>query len=99
MLVVQSEDTSCKDMSDCSYNGICNTTTNTCSCFMQWKGNHCAELNIIPGSKDAGLRIVDKDGSRLSTWGGPVVRDSNGTYHMIAAEITYGCGMNMHRFL
>eukprot|EP01084_Bolivina_argentea_P120475 213560_1 len=85
----------CNDMSDCSYNGICNKTTNTCICFPQWKNTHCTELNLIPGSKNLGLKSI-RNGSISSTWGGPILKDpTTNIYHMIAAEMTYSCGIQM----
>ena len=82
---------SCSSMNDCSYNGIC--SNQICECFPQWKGPHCASLNLIPGSKNAGLQSVI-NGSRITSWGGSVVKDNRtNKYHMIAAEMMDYCGM------
>ena len=83
--------TKCDDMNDCSYNGLC--TKGECQCFPQWKGSNCAELNVVPTRKDNGLHSVI-DGQRVSSWGGSVVRDDNGTYWMYAAEMGEFCGIN-----
>ena len=63
--MVNSQDVTCNTMDDCSYNGICKN--NICECFPQWKGGHCASLNIIAGSKNAGLQSK-VNGSRATTY-------------------------------
>ena len=84
---------SCSNMGDCSYNGNC-TNNNECVCFAQWTGKHCATLNFLATPKDNGLQTII-DGQRVSSWGGSVIRDDNGTYWMYAAEMGYFCGINV----
>ena len=82
--------TKCADPSDCSYNGVCND--GTCECHPQWMGKYCGQLRLVATEKSAGLHWHDAAG-RVSTWGGSVVRDANGTYHMWAAEMTNNTGI------
>lgn len=83
----------CSTMADCSYNGECKNQK--CECFPQWKGGHCASLNVIAGEKNAGLQS-SINGERYTTWGGGVVYDSmSKKYHMIAAEMENSCGMDV----
>ena len=63
--IVTPQQVSCNTMDDCSYNGICKN--NICECFPQWKGAHCASLNIIAGTKNAGLQSK-VNGSRATTY-------------------------------
>ena len=84
--------TTCINLTDCSYNGVCNSITHRCDCFPQWKDNHCATLHLIPGAKDFGLHSFTNN-SQTSSWGGSVVHDGD-NYHMIASEMTNNCGIN-----
>eukprot|EP01084_Bolivina_argentea_P233743 393606_1 len=88
---IHSQAVKCSTMADCSFNGICKN--DICECFPQWIGGHCASLNIIAGSKDAGLHSV-VNGTRQTTWGGGAIYDSTSKqWHMIAAEMIDSCGM------
>ena len=107
--VVCCEAVTCSTMADCSYNGVCKDAV--CECFPQWMGWHCASLNIVPGHKDAGLVIREihtyvscaspglqsvVNGSRQTSWGGGAVYDAESqSWHMIASEMTDGCGMSV----
>ena len=83
--------TPCTDDAGCSYNGACRGRT--CRCEPQWKGAACAELNLIPTPRGGGYQPTSLPpahntppstphiGSRVSTWGGPVVHH-DGAYHM-----------------
>eukprot|EP01084_Bolivina_argentea_P289594 497316_1 len=82
----------CDNIADCSYNGECKN--HICECFPQWKGNHCAQLNLIPGTRTQGFHSY-VNGERVSTWGGGVVKGSDNNYHMIAAEMSEFCGINL----
>jgi len=79
-------------MGGCSYNGQCKN--GKCECFPQWKGTGCAELNVVPTPKDNGLQTII-DNQRVSSWGGSVIMDDNGTYWMYSAEMGYFCGINV----
>eukprot|EP01084_Bolivina_argentea_P194048 332899_1 len=74
--------TSCTHSRDCSYNGKC--MNDECVCNPQWMGPHCAVLHLLPTNKEYGYQYVLND-QHVSSWGGPVVRDDDGDYHMFAA--------------
>ena len=80
----------CRDDSDCSLNGKCNS--GTCNCRPAWTGHMCETLHILPGPKDAGYRGTD-GGHNTSSWGGAVLKGPEGKYHMWAAEMTEHCGI------
>ena len=81
----------CTGLADCSHNGICGDD-GFCKCFPQWIGKYCGQLHLVATARDAGLQSHDS-GGRVSSWGGSVVRDDNGTYHMWAAEMTSNTGI------
>eukprot|EP01084_Bolivina_argentea_P221542 375190_1 len=83
--------TPCTSARDCSYNGEC--IKNVCECSPQWMGAHCAMLNLLPTNKAYGYQYF-LNGQNVSSWGGPVVRDDDGNYHMWAAEMSMYCGIN-----
>ena len=81
--------TPCSNRAECSYNGHCRS--GVCECYPQWMGKYCGQLNFIPTPRKAGLESED-GGGRVSSWGGSVVRDDNGLYHMFASEMTHNTG-------
>lgn len=83
--------TPCSDADDCSQNGVCNDD-GFCDCYPQWMGKYCGQLNLVPTNRSAGLQSQDV-GGRVSSWGGSVLKGSDGKYHMFAAEMTYNCGI------
>jgi hypothetical protein len=80
----------CRDESDCSLNGKC--VSGRCRCNPQWSGHRCETLALVPATRGAGYRGVD-GGANTSSWGGAVLRDDDGKYHMWAAEMTEHCGI------
>ena len=83
--------TPCTSSHDCSYNGRC--VRLVCECYSQWMGKYCNQLRLAPTDSNAGLQSLDAQGRRISTWGGSVVRDQDGTYHMWASEMINSCGI------
>eukprot|EP01084_Bolivina_argentea_P221540 375188_1 len=83
--------TVCKTAFDCSFNGDC--VNNICTCYPQWMGPFCAVLNLKPTNKTYGYQYTI-NGQRVSSWGGAVVMDDDGNYHMYAAELSMYCGIN-----
>lgn len=79
---------SCRSDEDCSLNGKC--MAGSCECRPAWKGSRCEQLNLLPPTRGAGYRGVD-DGHNTSSWGGAVLKGSDGLYHMWAAEMTEHC--------
>lgn len=80
----------CRSDEDCSLNGKCSADSGHCSCRPAWKGPRCEQLNLLPPTRGAGYRGVD-DGHNTSSWGGAVLKGSDGLYHMWAAEMTEHC--------
>jgi len=80
----------CRDEMDCSLNGAC--VSGTCHCRPQWSGHRCETLELVPATRGTGYRGVD-GGANTSSWGGAVLRDDDGKYHMWAAEMTEHCGI------
>lgn len=92
----------CRSASDCSYNGDCQRTSARCLCVAGWTGPACDALDLKPSPSTLGYHAVaargdDGDGGkgRTASWGGSVLRGDDGMWHMYAAEITGGCGMNV----
>lgn len=67
--------------SPCSLNGIC-SSAGTCSCDLGWRGTDCSALNLGPAAASNGYRQPG-----VSSWGGSVIHDGKGTYHMFVAGI------------
>ena len=86
--------TECDTDEDCSFNGDC--VNKICQCYPAWKGNHCAQLNILPTNKTSGYQNFE-GGMNVSSWGGSVILGKDGKYHMYAAEMASWCGINAWR--
>ena len=91
-------------------NAHTNTAANangTCRCDPQWRGPACDVLNLLPAdkAKPLGYRGANTSSasssaggpspSPITSWGGSVVAGDDGLFHMYAAEIAGGCGMNV----
>ena len=81
----------CMSNMDCSLNGKC--IMNKCHCRPAWGGHRCERLILRPAVRSSGYHYME-DGKNISSWGGGVLRDNNGLYHMYAAEMTKHCGIN-----
>lgn len=77
----------CGSDADCRYNGRC--VDGNCVCDQGWRGPTCAALLLAPTPKENGFRHEN-----TSSWGGSIMKDSTGQYHMFASQITEGCGLN-----
>ena len=83
----------CSADTDCSLNGICKA--DACVCDSGWAGACCGELDLLPvdlAQTNGGYRHPT-----VSTWGGNILADSAGAYHMWIAEMatngTGSCGL------
>lgn len=89
----------CESEADCSYFGSC--VGGRCACRHQYIGSSCEAFAFAPleakrGS--SGLRTVNSStGEQTSSWGGSVLLDEDGTYHMFAAEMTNAVGIKSWR--
>ena len=88
----------CETEADCSYFGQC--VAGRCVCRHQFAGGRCEAFNFAPldPKTGVGLRTVDSStGEQTSSWGGSVLLDEAGTYHMFAAEMTNSVGIKSWR--
>lgn len=75
----------CLDDLDCSLNGVC--SGGNCVCAVPWMGTTCALLNRTAAPNRG---IFGFSPNITSTWGGNVLRDDNGTFHLYVSEIDGG---------
>jgi len=82
-------DRSCKGNIDCQLNGVC--LIGVCHCDAAWRGSNCSVVNLLPA------RPLSKQGftttDTWSSWGGNINMDTNGTWHLFAAEMGGHCGL------
>ena len=78
----------CETDLDCNLGGICIEDTKTCQCSKEWTGDDCGRLNLLPAELDNGFQPPDS-----SSWGGKVVEDSSGEYHMYVTVMAGKCGL------
>jgi len=70
-------------------NGEC--SDGSCKCVPEWTGETCGELNLHPArpSPQAGY-----DELGVSSWGGSIVADETGLYHMFVSRMEDGAGLS-----
>ena len=78
----------CTTDADCQYNGVCGDA-HACECSVGWLGPTCAALDLAPAPRVGGFRHEN-----ASSWGGSIMRDEKGLYHMFSSFITEGCGLD-----
>ena len=85
----------CVDGTDCSLNGVCDEDAARCRCDAAWTGAACDRLVILPTDRywPAAAYGGDAQAENISSWGGGVVRDDDGLYHMWVSEFVDGCGL------
>jgi hypothetical protein len=76
----------------CNLNGVL-LKNGSCACDAAWGGENCTTLRVLPTNASSGLIDADARGVHLSTWGGSVLVDETGTWHMWAARMTNNCGI------
>jgi hypothetical protein len=82
---------------DCSLNG--DLKGGVCVCDAAWYGPECELLSVLPASPDAGLQLNKQSpnmNNLYSSWGGSVIKEGD-IYHMFAAVMENGCGLNAWR--
>ena len=79
----------CSDDLGCSLNGVCQD--GACVCAAPWDGPACDVLQILPSP--VGGAAIYGVAPNVTSWGGNVVRWSDGKYHLFVAEMAEGCGM------
>jgi hypothetical protein len=80
------EAASCASDFDCSLNGVC--SAGVCTCDTPWVGQACDTMRyaVTPAS---GKNLWTGD-SNFNTWNGPIVRDSEGLYHLYDPVYKHG---------
>ena len=79
-------------LQNCSLNGVCDDPSQSCICDPSWEGPACTTLRLAPTTASSGLHD-SANGTHLSTWGGSVIVDNDGVFHMWAARMTHHCGI------
>ena len=80
----------CSSARDCGLLGTC--TSGRCTCFKGYRGDTCAELDLVPAPLGAGLR---QHGNR-SNWCGTILQDDKQAdlWHMYNSDFA-GCGLGI----
>ena len=65
----------------------------SCVCDAAFTGPKCAQLNLLPADADTLGQLWNRVDNTAS-WGGNVVRDDSGLYHMFFAEFLNHCGLD-----
>jgi hypothetical protein len=73
----------------CSLNGAENAD-GSCSCYGPWIGTDCSFLSIGPTPAASGYGLVP---ALRSAWGGNVLVDAAGVYHLYVAEMAENCSL------
>jgi len=82
----------CETDIDCNLGGRCDEVTKLCQCAKEWKGDDCSLLDLLPAELDNGYRPESS-----SSWGGKIVPDGTGKYHLYAAAMVEKCGLTTWR--
>ena len=89
--------TACSTSADCEENGSCRPA-GRCDCDSGWKGDSCGELDLLPAPPMGanGYNRLHAKPMGFSSWGGSIAQDDKtGVFHMFAAEMDKGCGINL----
>ena len=89
----------CSGPEGCSYNGECDISSGSCACRAPWEGARCEVLRRLPVQASSGFQSphdasLPEARVNVSSWGGSVVQDDDGMFHMYAAEMIGGCGID-----
>jgi hypothetical protein len=83
----------CSSDLDCSLNGVCGAG-GACACDTPWAGDAC-ELLLRGATRVTGGGIYGYD-PNITSWGGNVIRDADGTFHLYASEMAgRDCGLHV----
>ena len=89
--------TGCASDVDCNMAGVCDVETGLCACDQGWTGGNCSRIDFAlaaPPCHEGGLCLnsthlreddVGYASTFTSSWGGDVVIDDDGNWHMFAA--------------
>ena len=81
-------DAVCSDQ--CSLNGVC-SSTGGCQCDIPWSGISCGVLDLLPVNQrqQPGAAVYGYV-PNVSSWGGSILRDDAGLYHLFVAQMQTG---------
>eukprot|EP00041_Stephanoeca_diplocostata_P033744 m.1122055 g.1122055 ORF g.1122055 m.1122055 type:complete len:297 (-) comp24401_c1_seq5:577-1467(-) len=90
-------DRPCASPEDCAMNGEC--TEGRCICRPPWIGEFCEVLQRLPIPAASGYQsphnpTLPQLRQNISSWGGSILQDDDGVFHMYAAEMLYDCGID-----
>jgi hypothetical protein len=81
----------CAHDEDCFLNGVC--ASGACACDPGWTAaSNCALLALAPVDPAEGRNGLAQNSS---SWGGSVVADDDGLFHLFYARFELGCGLSM----
>lgn len=80
----------CNTDLDCSLNGICGSDS-ICQCDTPWSGTACDLLDVMPTIPESGYNGTAVN---MSSWGGSIMQDDDGSWHMFVAEMANNCGLS-----
>jgi len=90
-LLLGSASADCVVDDDCNLNGVCDQ--GSCICDSPWLGDDCSLLDVVP-SPVAPAYPPPSIFNSTTSWGGSVALGDDNKYHMFAAEMANGCGLN-----
>ena len=86
----------CSSDLDCSLTGTC-SSSGRCDCDAAWMGPRCERLHLLPAHRSAfyptGGHPTELPSDRPFTWGGSILKDEAGLYHLFVVEYMNHCPM------
>jgi hypothetical protein len=73
----------------CSLNGVW-SGSGGCECYSPWTGANCSSLDLLPAPPVQGYGMAPN----VTSWGGNIIMDFGGTYHLYVAEMVNHCPLN-----
>ena len=82
----------CAADTDCSLNGACQA--GVCACHPPWQGPSCGQLRFLTIAAPASANgFPGASPPNASTWGGSIVADGAGLFHLFASEMAHNCSL------
>ena len=82
----------CATALDCQMNGVC--APGGCVCDPAWGGADCSTLRLVAPKAIEAAYPPPSLVNTTTSWGGSVIQDDAGKYHMMAAEMANGCELD-----
>ena len=93
----------CGSIVDCMGGGVC--AAGKCQCDVTFTGEHCLMLDLLPIAGDAGLPSAEGVAAQATLptnstfpWGGALVEDDSGLFHLFFTEWLNNCPMRYDTF-